>query len=821
MRVDEDGFMKSGLRTLLAIAALLTIAAPPAFADLSLGSSIKLPQGTRYDAAFNKLNNLYLITWDVSPVTARLVDASGTSVGPSVVIATEAAETHWATVAAGGTANDPVWLVTYQAVATPVLKYGRIVRVVNGSLSVGPRFVLADVSATWFANNAARSLWDGDRFIVTTRVAPPGLQAGPLVQQVDTAGNILGSVFMGDGLDFEGGPSIACSPDHICMMTGFAQGLSLPPPFGGKGGIWARLFNAQTLQALTGIFYLDSHGVQMDTPMVVFNPRVGKFSAAWYRSVANVVDFRQVGTDGSLGPLDLAKSLGPGAGDLGMEYNPTTGTALLVTKLGSEANLYGVEIGDQGYPIGSPLLIAVYDNKGWPTYSVGMTANSTNSSWLVALMQSSGGYIATVRGGPGGPVSNPQMSIDAPGNGSIRVPFTLSGWAIDLGSASSSGADTVHIWAMPTSGAPPIFMGAVTPSNPRPDIAQVFNGSQFTNSGYSISIGGLPMGSYTIAAFMHSTVTDTFNAVRSISITVLPSGEMMRTTNFDGDALSEITVYNPFTGVWSSLKSNANWNSASNIPWGGPQYIPVPGDYDGDGKTDLGVYSMAAGAMYVLLSGQNFTTTLNRGIGGPDWVPVCADYDGDGKTDFAVYNPVTGLWFGLKSSTNYTTSVSVFWGGNNGLYTPTPGDFDGDGKSDLAVYRQGTGNWYVLLSGANYTTSLSIAFDPTWSPVPADYDGDGKTDFAVYNKAGGLWYWLKSSSGNTTANMIGWGGPEWTPVMGDYDGDGKNDLALYRKAVGDWYILLSSNNYNYFHALSRFWGGGVYLAVPSFTPPGA
>ena len=807
--------MKFGLRTCLAFAVLLTMGAPSAFAGLTVAQKSLMPQDFRYDAAFNPTNNLYLITWDRPPVSAQLADANGVPFGPRVTIATEgssAVYTSWANVTTGGTAQDPAFLVTYVANEGKASnKYARLVRVINGQISVGPRIFLATVGAEWFAANAARPFWDSDHFIVPTRI-PTATYPGPLVHNIDLAGNIIGAMFLGDQLDYEGGPSLDCTPNHVCMMTGFAQGV----PFGSKGGIWARLFNGQSLQPLGPVFYLDDHSTFMDTPTVVYNSKVGKFSALWYRRTGNVVDFRQIGTDGSLGPLDLTKSFGPGAGDLGYAYNAKTGTGVLVTKVGATADLWALEIGDQGYPTGNNVLITPYDNSNWPSYSTSVTANASNGSWLVTYMlgRASGGFDATITNGgiiPRGPT--PVMTLETPVAGQIRLPFDITGYAIDLGATSGTGADVIHAYAAPTSGAPLIFLGVATANLPRPDVGAAF-GEQFTNSGYRLHVNSLPPGSYVLYVFMHDVLLDNFPTNRTVAVNVLQMGsDTMRVTDFDGDAQSELTVYNPSIGFWTSLKSIGAYSDASSRSWGGANYLPAPGDYDGDGKSDLGVYEKSTGWWYILLSSTGFTTSIVKNCGGTGWVPVAADYDGDGKTDIAVYNLSSGQWFGLKSSSDYTTTVNVNWGGAG--FTPAPGDFDGDGKADLGVYDTSSGNWYILLSAASYTTAMARNLGGAgYDPVQGDFDGDGKTDFVVYNPSSGLWFGLLSSTGYTTTINRGWGGPGYTPVRGDYDGDGRADLAVYQRSSGNWYVLLSGANYT--TTLFKNWGGADWVAVPPY-----
>jgi hypothetical protein len=111
------------------------------------------------------------------------------------------------------------------------------------------------------------------------------------------------------------------------------------------------------------------------------------------------------------------------------------------------------------------------------------------------------------------------ITIDAPG-ATAANPFTLRGWSIDRRATSSGGIDTLHVYAYPNpgSGAQPIWLGAVTPNQSRPDVAAAF-GSQYNLSGYSLPVGLAP-GVYDLVIFAHSSLTNRFDNGRLIRITV-------------------------------------------------------------------------------------------------------------------------------------------------------------------------------------------------------------------------------------------------------------------------------------------------------------
>jgi hypothetical protein len=298
-----------------------------------------------------------------------------------------------------------------------------------------------------------------------------------------------------------------------------------------------------------------------------------------------------------------------------------------------------------------------------------------------------------------------------------------------------------------------------------------------------------------------------------VSSAVFPATPDQSVTDVDGDAASDLTVYNPASGYWYTLTSAQNFAAATNIRWGGSGYAAVAGDFDGDGRADRAVYEPSTGWWFVLLSSTGFSTSQARNLGGPGWTPVPADYDGDGKTDFVVYNAATGQWYGLLSGGGYTTTLNVMLGGSG--FTAVPADFDGDGRADVAVYEVGTGVWTVRTAASNFTLGFTRGVGGTgWAPVPADFDGDGKADFVVYNTTTGIWYGLKSSTNYMTTLNVGWGGTGLVPIKADVDGDGRADLAVYEPTSGAWYVLLSGANYS--TAMSRSWGGPGYLAVSQF-----
>jgi hypothetical protein len=116
----------------------------------------------------------------------------------------------------------------------------------------------------------------------------------------------------------------------------------------------------------------------------------------------------------------------------------------------------------------------------------------------------------------------PQVVIDTPRmQQDVGQPFELAGWAADLGASQGTGIATLHAWAYPLAGGPPVFLGATTYGGARPDVAAV-HGEAFEASGFSLSVQGLTPGNYDIAVFAWSTERAGFVPAQIVRLTVRP-----------------------------------------------------------------------------------------------------------------------------------------------------------------------------------------------------------------------------------------------------------------------------------------------------------
>jgi hypothetical protein len=130
------------------------------------------------------------------------------------------------------------------------------------------------------------------------------------------------------------------------------------------------------------------------------------------------------------------------------------------------------------------------------------------------------------------------LVIDQPAAGAIvPEPFSVSGWAVDaMGLMPGPGVSTVHVWAFPANGSAPTFVGADY-GRPRPDVGALF-GPSFTNSGYHVTVRGLPPGGYQLIAFAFSVRTGQFSIARTVPVTIRANPWLVIDTPHDGSSVS-------------------------------------------------------------------------------------------------------------------------------------------------------------------------------------------------------------------------------------------------------------------------------------------
>lgn len=226
--------------------------------------------------------------------------------------------------------------------------------------------------------------------------------------------------------------------------------------------------------------------------------------------------------------------------------------------------------------------------------------------------------------------------------------------------------------------------------------------------------------------------------------------------DFDGDLIADpglIRVKGIPNTLWQHYVSTTTLTEQVRL--GTQGQLPLLADFDGDGITDRTIYNQAAGRW---TSNRSSAGQLEITLGNITSIPVPADYDGDRIDDYAVFNRENGNWEVLLSSQNFNSDnrLSKNWSANDAY--PMNGDYDGDHKADLVVYSKADYKWRICSSLTSWDCSqgTEVSFGQNGDePVIGDFDGDGIFDFAVYRPSSGGWHYRQSSNSQEDYKQYG------------------------------------------------------------------
>jgi BclA C-terminal domain/Collagen triple helix repeat (20 copies) len=160
-----------------------------------------------------------------------------------------------------------------------------------------------------------------------------------------------------------------------------------------------------------------------------------------------------------------------------------------------------------------------------------------------------------------------RMFVDTPAaNAIVPASFVVAGWAFDPAAPSGSGVDYVDVWAFPSVGGNPVFLGTASLGGNRPDLTPGY-GAQFATAGYGLAVPPmLPAGSYTLRVFAHRVSTGTWAAVVAVPVVVAA------TTLGDLDcAAQQVPLWNGTSWVCADASQAGATGAQGPVGAAGPQ----------------------------------------------------------------------------------------------------------------------------------------------------------------------------------------------------------------------------------------------------------
>lgn len=586
------------------------------------------------DVAHDPVNNRWLQVAGNGFIEGHLLNATGGIIASFRVNATAGYVQNPRVEYGGGN-----YLVTWhETIGNLAYVRGRLVSAdgapIGGDIPIGPG------GSSWLAGAAIAYSTASQEFLVAW-VGSFGVTDDIHAQRVSASGSLLGGLILisTGSRDWDREPSIAYNPDTDQFYVAYASYST-----GNYGYVSGRRIQAGTGAYVGGIQQFTTN-LASRIPSVTYNTATAQYLIVWHHSYSGGAAFYgQVlnGADASpVGGVRVISSYYVAYDALDIDYNRPSGEFLLVTH-GRNWEDAAVSIRGTGDPMDNGFVLTnttdfralkPYPEKSDGNYNPRVVASLSEKKWLAvtsSVFASTAAQFATSGGaGAGGPapappsgpaapapVSAPRMAIDLPRTGStVANSFSVGGWALDLGSPSGTGIDSVQVWAYPTTGAAPIFTGVASLGVSRPDVGAAFGSSRFGPSGYSLS-GTLPAGTYDLIVYAHSTVTATFNNSQSVRITVLPPQSLPRMA-VDLPAQNQSLSQNVRVSGWALDAASTAGTGIDTVdvwayPVAGGSPVWVGSATLGASRPDVGA---AFGASRYASAGYNLYATLAPG----DW----------------------------------------------------------------------------------------------------------------------------------------------------------------------------------------------------------
>jgi hypothetical protein len=548
-------------------AAVRAGATTAAIAALTRGSAV----------AYDSVNQVYLVVSTFGTLRGRFVDRHGTPLGAAFLIQSTANYTHFPTVAfspdadGGGGGFLVVW---HESLAVAVVKARMVSYRQSGP--IGAESILSAEGSFWEQYPAAAYSTGSHEFLVSWVRFGWGIRAVRVTNNAAPKTDVFTITFIPG--QSEGNPSVAygAATDQFLVVW---KGYNDPTA---TGYVDARLVQAGTNQLLgAGATRVAAGGGTYITD-VTYNSSANQFLVAWYRDAggsAKTTLGRVVNADLSLpGNIIPLSSLWKAYDALSVAYNTLSNTFFMVSHDARSTTAVedgGVEINSVGVPVDNGFLVTA--GAGKPNYYPRLAPGADDPNWLVGTSygfeQTVIQLIAGTSSGaaptppPPSPVTrppNPVFFVDTPTNNAtvLTTGFLISGWAVDTGTASGTGMDVVVCWAYPKSGAPAILAGVASYGHPRPDIG-AWLGPNFAPSGWGL-LGVLPPGSYMLAIYAHSTVSNSWGVPKLLDATVqAPPSEPHMFVDFP--AQNSNVSQNIVIAGWALDRASANGSGVDTL----------------------------------------------------------------------------------------------------------------------------------------------------------------------------------------------------------------------------------------------------------------
>ena len=246
---------------------------------------------------------------------------------------------------------------------------------------------------------------------------------------------------------------------------------------------------------------------------------------------------------------------------------------------------------------------------------------------------------------------------------------------------------------------------------------------------------------------------------------------------------AKVGVYRPTSGAWYLFTdSTGQWQGCTTDicagPFGGPNDLPLVGDWTGAGQLRLGFYDTTQKSWELDVNGdlnwngcsldRCFDFAVSRTVSDEE-TPLVGSWTGAAKYSAGVYKLVSTT---KKRGKTKVTSIDGYW------------YFD----------RNGNGKW----DGCNVDLCYGPFGQADDLPVVGDWTGSGAMRIGVFNPQTGMWKLDANGNGKADSCTLDrcygpFGAPGDLPITGDWDGGGTAKIGIFRATTGEWFLDLNGN----------------------------
>lgn len=720
------------------ICAAAVLFALPAAAQ----AQVSVPSGTQtalagfvrgVDAAYDPVNNVYLVVGGAGHITGVFVNASGVPQTAAFPIKSSGGYGAFPRVAYSPHANNGNggFLVAWSSEEPPTVRLrGRMVAypgtaISNETIISGPTSSWLDVGVLDLAYSVT-----SQRFFVAWKSFPgadgngvnPGSAA--LIYGVPVS-NTAAPV----GTPIALSSSMGRDPGVTWNSANDAFGVS----FSGESGqnvysAFVRVPAASPTQFTRTSFNMMPAASAMTTVTDVdFNPQTGRYVMTWFQLdggglKAQIAEFD---ANANLLTMGTASSQIGSYDALSLAYNSTSGTHLLVGLDRLTDQLLGAELNRNGYRFAAEQTVGAGHA---PARYTRVTSSTESAGWLATYAGFSFNTIAsqavvtgTRNGGPTGNYGSGGGTTSPPPPSSPPPPPPAGGC---VGSAPVAGWVCVNGgWLPPdhplaAGSAPPPPPPSAPPPPPPPP----------------------------------------------------PPAASMTAHDFNTDGKADLVFENTQGQVYRWLMNGTSFLSGawlSTTPMSSILELVGTGDLTGDGKADLLWQNTSNGTVFlnIMNGGTLIGQQAIQAVATPWRVVGTGDMNGDGHLDIVWHHPANGqvyVWFRRPAAGPNGVAVSVGAGANGahaGSYIVYPngaaitegtsawrigglGDFNNDGRLDIAWQNTSTGAlrvWYLNKVIRYYDAPIATTVAAGWRlAAVGDFLGDSRLDVIWQHTNGAL-----------------------------------------------------------------------------------